>query len=360
MAVIRRLPIILASTLLASSSFAAGIVIGVVAPDKGNFESLGRQILNGATVQATAAGDTIVPISESCEPDSGIAVAGQLVAAKVSVAIGFLCSETLESALPALKEAQIPAITLSVRSGILMEDALKAGQPFFRMAPTDGAEAARIIEVMLSDWQGQPFALIEDGTIHGRELAETIRNALEEKGLKPVFTDTYRPGQEQQVSLVRRLAKTGANHVFIGGDRNDAAIIARDAASENIALTLMGGDALNAANQPVPLADGVSAVTLPDGTALAASAEIIQTMAAQGIQAEGYVLRAHAAAALASAAATEAKAEEKPVADSLLKRAFETVIGPVRFTENHELSENPYRLLQWHNGAFVPPPPETN
>ena len=33
-----------------------------------------------------------------------------------------------------LAEANVPAVTLSVRSGILMEDALKKGWPLFRLA----------------------------------------------------------------------------------------------------------------------------------------------------------------------------------------------------------------------------------
>ncbi|MGO7515548.1 ABC transporter substrate-binding protein, partial [Rhizobium ruizarguesonis] len=79
-------------------------------------------------------------------------------------------SETLEGALPKLKDANIPAITVSVRSCILMEDALKNGWPLFRAAPADGAEAAKIIEAILKDWAADQIALIEDGTIHGREM----------------------------------------------------------------------------------------------------------------------------------------------------------------------------------------------
>lgn len=352
MNIVRGRVLSIAVLLMAGSANAAGVVIGVVAPQEGGFAPVGAQIFAGAGFQAKADQDTVIAINETCEEGSGAAIADALVNAKVQVAIGFLCSETLESALPRLKDAGIPAITVSVRSRILMEDALKNGWPLFRLAPPDGAEAAKVIDVILKDWPAEPLALIEDGTIHGRELVAAVRSALEEKGLKPVFTDTYRPGQEQQIALVRRLKRAGVTHVFIGGDRGDAAIIARDAKAENIPLTILGGDAMRAADQPVPLAQGVRAVALPDYSQLPAAAGTVEAMRAQNIEPEGYVLPAYAAAQIAAAAVGGAVAENRPVAEKLQGTTFQTVIGAVSFNAAHELSENPYRLLEWQGQAF--------
>lgn len=355
----RCLPITCALVFAAGSSFADGRKIGVVVPQQGPFAALGTQVLQGARFQAEAAGNTVIPVDDGCDDKSGGTVSEQLIAAKVDAAIGFLCSETLEGALPDLTEAGIAAITVSVRSKILMDDARKADWLLFQLAPSDPSEADKLAEVILRDWAEKPYALIDDGTIRGRELVDAIRNALEEKGLKPVFTDTYRPGQEQQVALVRRLAKTGATHVFVGGDRTDVAVIARDAASEKINLVLLGGDSLNAANRPVPLAYGVFAVTLPDYQTLPDAAEVSKAMRTKGLEPDGYTLPAHAAAAIAAEAVEIARSERKPVGEALVSRAFNTVIGPVRFNEKHELADNPYRLLIWRGDTFAPPPPAT-
>jgi len=241
-----------------------------------------------------------------------------------------------------------------VRSRILMEDALKNGWPLFRLAPVDAAEASMAIATILKNWASEPMALIDDGTIHGRELVGAIRSALEEKGLKPVFTDTYRPGQDQQIALVRRLKKAGATRVFVGGDRSDVAVIARDAKSENIPLVLMGGDAMRAADTPVPLLDGVQAIALPDYASLPAAQQTVQAMRAGGVEPDGYILPAAAAAQIASQAAESAKADNRPVADKLIGTTFQTAIGPISFGQNHELTENPYRLLEWRGNGFVP------
>ncbi|MBY5539629.1 ABC transporter substrate-binding protein [Rhizobium leguminosarum bv. viciae] len=339
----------------AAESHAAGVTIGVVAPQNGPLALLGAQIAAGAGFEIQQSGNTLVAINETCEENSGAAVADALVNAKVQVAVGFLCSETLEGALPKLKDANIPAITVSVRSRILMEDALKNGWPLFRAAPADGAEAAKVIEVILKDWAADPIALIEDGTIHGRELTEAVRNALEQNGLKPVFTDTYRPGQEQQIALVRRLKRAGATRVFIGGDRNDIAVIGRDAKAENIQLSILGGDAMRAANQPLPLADGVRAVALPEYALLPESAATADALRAKGVEPEGYVLTSLAAALIAGQAGQAAVAAGKPLQEMLLGTTFQTPVGAIAFTGAHELSQNPYRLLEWRGNGFFPP-----
>jgi branched-chain amino acid transport system substrate-binding protein len=351
---LRRVLLSLVLLLAAQSSYAAGVNIGVVAPQGGNYAALGAQISAGAGAQIQASKNTATSVDEPCTEGSGPAVADALIAAKVQIAIGFLCSDTLEGALPKLKDAGIPAITVSVRSRILMEDALKNGWPFFRLAPVDGAEAAKLVDTIMNNWTAQPIALIDDGTIHGRELVEAVRNALEEKGLKPVFNDTYRPGQDQQIALVRRLKKAGANRLLVGGDRADVAIIARDAQSEKIPLSILGGDAMRAADQPVPLADGVQAVALPDYANLPAAATAAQALRDKGIEPDGYVLPAAAAASIAGQAVEGAIAENKPLAGRLIATPYQTPLGAITFGQNHELTDNPFRVLEWRGSAFTP------
>lgn len=347
---------LLASFLGCGSAPAA--VIGVVAPRSGPYAPLGTQVFQGARAAAEAGGDTVVEIDESCDENGGATAAKNLANAKVSAAIGFLCVETLSTALPLLKAAQIPAITVSVRSKILMEDTLRNGWPFFRMAPAEGDEAEKLSETILSIWKAEPIALVEDGTIYGRELASAIRQRLEPMGITPIFTDTFRPGQEQQVALVRRLAKAGASHVFVGGDRNDMAIIARDGASENFPLTLLGGDNLRAANRPVPLREGVLAVALPDYATLPSAATAVAALRAKNIDADGYLLPAYAATELVHQAVTAATGQ--PLAQTIGSRSFNTVIGPIAFDRGHELKDNPFRLLEWRGSTFILSRPATD
>lgn len=342
--------LIAAAVLAASPVAAAGLTFAVVAPKDGPLAILGQQVRDGARFAAEANGDTVVEITEACDETDGDGIAKAILAADATAAVGFLCTEGLSASLPALAKANVPAITLSVRSGILMEDALKKGWPLFRLAPGPKAEAEKAVEVITRDWKSEPFALIDDGTIHARELVETVRLQLEDVGMKAAFVDTYRPAQEQQLTLVRRLAKTGVTRVFIGGDRTDAAVIARDAKAEKAGLTLLGGEALTGADPLVPMPEGVQAIALPDYQTLPEGQPIAAAMKEKGIVAEGYVLPAHAAVtALATAAA-----QDGDLAQTLASGSFTTAIGPLAFGADRELKQNPYRLLVWRAGAFVP------
>lgn len=345
-----------AAPFLVPSASAAGLKVAVVAPVEGLLAPLGRQILEGARFGAEARGTEIVPVTETCEASDAASLKAALKATGAEAAIGFLCTESLEAVLPDLGPQAVPAITLSVRSEILMEDALKNGWPFWRLAPTARMESLRLSEVILGRWRGEPLALIDDGTIHGREIIDSVRTALGEIGVTATFTDTFRPAQDQQIGLVRRLSRSGATHVLVGGDRSDIAIIARDAASESVPLTILGGDALNAPDQPVPLADGVLAVTRPEPATLPSAAETVQSMRAAGLQPDGYVLPAFAAVSLLEQAKDQAEADGSPLTAALSKGPYATALGPIRFDGGHELAENPFRLMEWRDGRFQPLP----
>ncbi|MBB3975039.1 branched-chain amino acid transport system substrate-binding protein [Rhizobium azooxidifex] len=339
---------------LADPAVAAGPRIAVVAPASGPLAILGEQVRAGARVAARASGAELVEIGEACSEQGDSAIAPAIVSAKAVAAIGFLCTEDLQSVLPALAEAGIPVLTLSARSGVLMEDALKRNWPLFRLAPAPGMEAQKAVDVIAAEWATEPFALIDDGTIHARELVEAVRLKLEERGMKPVFVDTYRPAQEQQIGLVRRLVRAGATRVFVGGDRGDMAIILRDARAERLPLSFMGGEMLMAADAQIKLANGAQAIVLPadgvtpEGIALAAA------MKETGIIAEGYVFPAHAAVTVVSRAAAAASAANQPLDVLLRQQTFPTVLGAIGFGENHELRDNPYRRMEWRDGRFQP------
>ncbi|MBD9372541.1 branched-chain amino acid ABC transporter substrate-binding protein [Rhizobium sp. ARZ01] len=351
----RRLTISLLSTIaLAPHASAAGPTIAVVAPVTGPFAILGDQIREGARFAAATDAFDVVEIGEACDEVGDKTIAQSILSAGATAAIGFLCTEDLQAALPALADAGVPAITLSVRSGVLMEDALKRDWPLFRLAPGPGMEAQKVSDVIASTWAAEPFALIDDGTIHARELVEAIRLKLEEKGMKPVFVDTFRPAQEQQIGLVRRLAKAGATRVFVGGDRGDMAVIVRDARAERLPLSFMGGEAMMAADATVALPDGTQAIVLPIDSATPESAALAMTMKEAGFVAEGYVFPAYAATTLVGKGAATAASAGKTLPDILAADTFPTVLGTIGFGADHELRDNPYLLMEWKHDRFTP------
>ncbi len=327
----------------ANSTASAG-KIGLVIPLEGPFKLLGEQSQAGAEIAAAARGDALVVVEDTCAPESGSFVAKTLVDEKVDAVVGFLCFETLAGALPLLKDANIPAITTGVRADSLTDDKEKTAHLINRLGPKDDNEAAAMAEYLLPDWSKRNFAIIDDGTIHARDMAESFRAAATEAGLKPVFTDTYRPGLTNQAALARRLQKAGATHVFIGGDMDDAMVISHDAKDYGGLVVAMGESALP--SDPSIEHGVIYALGLPDYSLRPEAAEANLALRDRRIEPENYALLAHAAVEIAS----QSIASNKPVGFG----PYKTAIGEVRFDAKGDLADNPYLLMELQGETFAP------
>ncbi len=341
---------------LTGPAWAENAVIGVVAPTKGPYALLGGQVSTGAAERAAASGNRIVPVEDGCEAADGTRIATELIAAGAQVAIGFLCTESLEAALPALKEAGIPAITVGVRSDILMEDALKNAWPLYRLGPSQNAEVERLAAEIGTTWSAEPFALVDDGAVGNHDLVEALRAKLEENGVKPVLVETLRPGQDQQLTLVRHLSSAGVLRVFVAADRDDIAVLLRDLTGEAVPVSVLAGASIDTTPGTVALPAGLDALVARDAAAQPENVEFVKALREKGVEPEGYVLPGAAAADVADQALKAATAEGKPVAVALEGRAFNTALGPIRFTDRHELTENPYDIRRWDGKTFIPQP----
>lgn len=342
--------------LLLAMPAAAQTLVGLAAPLSGPSAILGQQMRAGAQTAAAApglAGDIELRIADdACTSAGGRKVAQDFVAAKVRIVIGFLCTEAIEAALPILKQANIPTIAVGVRTDSLTDRRARTGWTIYRLGPRADSERDAAGAILGKLWQSSLFAIVDDGTIYGRELSESVRVAAEQQGLKPVFVDTFRPQLDNQIGLVGRLKKAGATHAFVGGDRDDIAIIGRDARQQQVDVTLAGGETLRAPPGGIPLAAGTLMIGLPEWKT--EDAAITGAFASRGIIPEGYVLPTYAALEVA-AQAVSGLAAEAPV-PSLSGRDFATVIGPVRFDDKGDLAANPYRVFRFDGTAFVPLP----
>lgn len=345
---------VLLSLALASPAAAQGVTIGVVGPLSGPFALLGRQIVDGARAALPATGNiVIVTADDKCEADGGAEAARQLVAQKVGIVVGFLCTEALEAALPVLQAQGLAVITPGVRAPSLAEQRAPKRPPVFRLQPKPGMEAAAAANALSHIWRDALFAVIDDGTIYGRDLAETVRLDLDQKGLKSVFNDTYRPGLDNQVALITRLKRAGATDVFVGGQRDDIAVIGRDAAKLGYPLVLAGGEALRAAPGVTDLQPGTLMIAPVPPETLASASKADQAITAAGGTPLGYTVPAYAAVEIATDALVNAGNGGKTVPQALAAMSFSTAMGPVRFGADGSRETNPYRLYRYDGSHFI-------
>jgi branched-chain amino acid transport system substrate-binding protein len=335
---------------------AAAQSIGVVAPLSDAMAPLGQQIRTGAEIAAAERGLAAARLhvaDDACTAEGGARAATDLVAEGVSVVVGFACTEAIEAAMPLFAEAGIPVITPAVRTDSLTDARPKTGWPVFRMAPRAGAEKLAIAEILVPRWRNALFAIVDDGTIYGRELTESFRLAAETAGLKAVFSDTYRPQMDNQIALIGRLRRAGATHVLVGGDREDVAVMARDARELGYQLEIASGETLRAADGQVPLSDGVLMVGLAEPAEIA-SDEARAAFAKREIIPEGYMLPAFAATEIAIRALVTSEVQGGDPAAIIAAGSFDTALGSVRFDEKGDLPGNPYRLFRYEGSRFVP------
>lgn len=328
---------------------AAGI--GVSAPLSGPSAILGEQMRAGAAAAATSLGIKIDVADDACTAEGGKAAAERFVSAQVSVVVGYLCTESIEAALPVLKDAGIPVISVGVRTDSLTDRRTKTGWPLYRAGPRADSERTAAAAILTRLWRDNLFAIVDDGTIYGRELAETFRLAAEQAGLKPVFVDTFRPQMDNQIALVGRLRKAGATHVFAGGEREDIAIMGRDAGQLGVTLVIAGGETLRAAPGEVTVAEGTLMIAMPEWAEIAdrAAVDAIQT---GGAVAEGYALPVYAAAQIAAEAIRKSGESGSTLTHQLDTETFQTAIGAMKFDVKGDLVENPYRVFRFENGRF--------
>ena len=357
---IMRRPLCLLACLLALLSAALparaeALQIGLVIPQSGQFKLLGDHVREAFTIwNADNPGrfDDIVEGDDGCTPESGADAAAAMIEASVDIVVGFLCTESLAAALPVLSESNIPVMTLTVRADIIGEEAARLGWEFFRLAPRAGSEAEIAADAIFRFWADKPFALIEDGAISGRELVEAIRVMLENRALDPTFVDNYRPGQDTQPSLVRRLNSAGVSRVFVGGERADLAVIAQEADYQGVELRFMGSDALHAPAGEFPLPDGTIAVLSAGAVPGPEDAAAREAFADHGLIAEGLRIPAYAAAQILGAVAARMEYGDAELDELLTGRTFDTALGPVTFDEDGERREPGFVLAIQDDGVF--------
>lgn len=347
----RFLALPLAWLLLLAPAAAETATIGVAAPLSGSSAGLGAQVVAGARQAAERRpGTAIVEADTECSGEGGARAANALVARKVEAVVGFLCTESLEAALPILSKAGIPAIDVGVRADRFTAKRAKTQALIWRIAPRSGAEADAAARLIVARWRDAPFGLVDDGTIYGRGLSDAVRTRVEAAGLRAATVDNYRPAEEKQFGLARRIAATGVTRLFIAGDRPDIAIIARDAAALPLELEIAGGEAL--------LDEAGAGPALPKGVLAVAPQNRFDALRDRTKPAdettEGYFGPAFAAAEIAAAAIVESRKSGTGLPTILNRTAFATALGPVRFDANGDGDLDLFRVFRFDGRDFAP------
>ena len=229
------------------------IKIGVAQPLTGNLAALGQDLLNGVNLAVEELnkegfkinGKTVtievIAVDDRANAETGVEVAKQLVDAGVVAVIGHLNSGVSIAAAPIYAEKSIPQMAISTNPKFT-ELGLSTT---FRLVANDTLQAKAIGSFSASQFKATKYALLDDGTPYGKDLAAGAAVQLKSAKKDIVLQQSF---DDKTTKFDELAAKLKADNIeVIVSTLNDFQIIALIDALKKIDYTqiyLLGGDTI--------------------------------------------------------------------------------------------------------------------
>ncbi|MEM9277639.1 MAG: branched-chain amino acid ABC transporter substrate-binding protein [Pseudomonadota bacterium] len=330
--------------------------IGLSIPLSGNAAEPGQNFRTGAKLAMEKHGQEhrLFIADDGCDPDLGAMAASDLKQQNSTIVVGLICNAPAKAVADEFADTDVPVLVAGARSVRLVKDREREAWNLWRLSPGDDYPVEIAAQSINRLWQTTPYAIVDDGTIYGRNFTDALRAKMDEAGLTPQFSDTFRAAQSTQAGLLRRLQRSGVTAVFIASATvEDLFTIARNMKEFDINLDLMTSDALAV----LPFIE--DAKTVPAGVKVImapvpANKELEKLLAEREIQTDRQIYNGYAAIQIATQIINN---KSKSPLDELQNRAFETILGTVRFNADGSSKYNPYKLQVWDGENLVPHDP---
>ncbi len=346
-----------ASLLLSLSSMSKADTIALSLPLSGDFSEIGRDFSTGAklAMETLGKGHELFIADDGCDKDLANQAVKDIRLIKPALVTGLICNETALAFANGFQESQLPLLVAGARSVRLIKDRDREDWNLWRMSPGDDAPADQIANYISSNLKDTAFALVDDGTIYGRNLTDGIRLRLNDSGMKPQFADTFRAAQSTQSGMLRRLERSGVGVAFIAATTTeDLFTIVKDHNAFNIKNQLIVTEQLAV----LPYLEGASSVS--NGTlimmqqphvSLKSTSKLTKLLETRNIASSKGIYDGYAAIEVAIASLG---ANHQDTTQNLSTKHFDTTLGAVEFDKYGKNIHNPYRLHVWQDGTLEP------
>jgi branched-chain amino acid transport system substrate-binding protein len=279
--------------------------------------------------------------------------------------VGHFCSGASIPASSIYANAGVVQITPASTNPVLTERAAEGGNhTLFRTTNRDDWQGTFAGQWLAKNFSEKRLAVLDDGSIYGRSMAERVVAGAEAGGLKPVLRQTYRPRIEDFSVLINQLAAAKIDLVYVGGFHDDVAWLMKQAGSQNFQARFFSGDAMNtqkfwklAGDAGSGLMFTDAAVHLDDPAAQAAVTALRDNGDLNDAYNMNYALNAYAAVQAFAAAATATRSTDgASVAAWLHQNTVTTAIGAISWDAKGDLTRPNYAWYVWRNGRYAPAP----
>lgn len=359
--------LILAGTLAAGPAFAAETLkIGVPGSHSGDLAGYGLPALNAAKLvvaKANAAGGIlgmqveIVAQDDQCKPELSTNAATKLIAEGVHFAMGHTCSGATKAALPLYTDKKFLVISPSATS----PDLTQSGKfpYFFRTTPSDDAQARLGADFAVEGLGAKKIAILHDKGDYGKGYAEFVRQFVKEGGkAEVVFFEGITPGAMDYSSVIKKIARSGADTLIFGGYYPEASKLVTLIKSTKLNINFVSEDGVKT-EKFLELSgkdgEGVYASSSRDFSDLAISKDALEAHRKTFNEEPGqFFYLAYAATQLLLNGIEKAgSTDPDAVAKALRTEYLETPLGKVRFDAKGDLEGAGFAMYKVTGGKFV-------
>ena len=254
---------VLFASIIASTSFAQTIKIGVDGPFTGGSSSMGVSMRDGVRLAAkeiNAAGGLLGKKIELIERDDeaknerGVEIAQELInKEKIVAAVGFINTGVALASHRFYQDAKIPVIN-NVATGT----ALTKGPSFpfkdakdvfiFRTSARDEIQSPMIVNEAITVRGFKKVAILADSTNYGQLGQADLIKALAAKNITPVTTEKFNVGDTDMTAQVLKAKNAGAEAILTYAIGPELAQIANSMAKVGWKVPLIGSWTLSMAN----------------------------------------------------------------------------------------------------------------
>ncbi len=230
-----------------------------------------------------------------CDPDQAVALARKLVSDGVVFVAGHWCSHASIPASKVYEKAGILEIAPGSASAKLTDE---GGPNVFRVCGRDDRQGERVADYLAAHWAGKGIAILDDGTVWGKGVADGARRRLRDLGVAVAVDEAITPGETEYSQLVAKMQAAGVEVLFLGGYHREAGLIFREAHDRSYDLRLVANSAMALEDFPMiagPELEGTVMAAMTDMRAGPQAAAVVARFRAKGYEPLGYTLYAYAA-----------------------------------------------------------------
>ncbi|MEM8750083.1 MAG: ABC transporter substrate-binding protein [Pseudomonadota bacterium] len=339
--------------LMAANDAQSADRIGLSVPLSGRYAQIGSSMEFGAHAAVKALNEqgrdiTLTIVDDACDAEKVPDLITELTQRNVEIVVGLPCFAVAQALARQMKSAEKdnPIVASQTRNALLERLRTVEGLPIYELSHGPDAEARAVVDLLLPLFEGRPFAIVDDGSVYGRSLAEAIRLIGEAQGARAVTTANFRPLQSTQRGMVRRLQRSGVEAVFVAAAPEDVVTIMRDIRALRLDWIVATGE--QAELLPfIPEVDettagllSVRATPLPE---VDIEPDKTESDAIEDRKTE--LTLGHALVELA--AAYDPSNPETPFPSEI-----DTLIGTLSFNGTGRAEPSPFEPVRWVNGEF--------